>query len=217
MADNFNTIVPPDLNRVLEAAKRDLSVKINCVQIGTIQSFDISTQLATVKIAMKQVTKVNDDDTREVREYPLLLECPVISLFGGDAFMSMPIQSGDSCVVFFADRQIDNWLNSGDGQAPTVSRTHDISDAICLVGIRPLINPIPNYLADGVRIHYSENASVDLTNDGITMNGNVTINGNTDINGVLSTDFDGKQINHNTHTHGGVAAGGSNTDEPNDI
>jgi hypothetical protein len=211
MADVYNNIAPPDLNRVLEAAKRDLSVKLNCVQIGVIQSFDTSTQLATVKIAMKQVTRINDDDTREVREYPLLLECPVITLFGGDAFLSMPIQSGDSCVIFFNDRQIDNWLNFGDGQAPTVSRAHDISDAICLVGIRPLINPISDYLADGIRIYYSEAASVDLTDDGITMNGNVTING------ILTTDYDGKQINHNTHTHGGVAAGGSNTDEPNDI
>lgn len=211
MSRNFKPPVRPDSAVVLQAAKRDVMLNINCVQIGVIQSYDADTQLATIQIAMKQINSISPEGVKSFQEYPLILECPVMTLFGGDAFISMPIQSGDNCIVLFNDRDIDTWVNNGNGSSPTTARLHDISDALAIVGIRPLTNSITNVLEDGIRIFYNENASIDLTNSGIVINGNVTVNG------ILRTDYAGTQIEYNTHTHSGVEAGGSNTGQPNDI
>jgi hypothetical protein len=163
---NQRTLTPPDLTEVLEATKRDMKIAINCVQIGIIQAFDTSTQLATIQIAMKQVKDVAEDGTRTVVEYPLILECPVMVLFGGVDVLTLPIAAGDNCIVLFCDRDIDQWLNNGNDKVPTTSRAHDMNDAFAIVGIRPLTNSIANYLSNGIRLsHGTGNSQIDLKTD----------------------------------------------------
>lgn len=169
MGFNSKNQARPDLASLMDEARRDTQLSINCHQIGTIQEFDPATQLATIKLAIKQVSKIDDDGTKTITEYPLLMQCPVIVLFGGVDVLTFPIAVGDSCLVLFNDRQIDNWLNSGDGATPSISRVHDLSDGIAIVGIRPLTNSIANYLANGIRLsHGGGNAQVDLTDNLIT-------------------------------------------------
>lgn len=166
MADknqNLKSIPAPDLPNVIEDAKRDTALSINCTQIGVIQSFDPATQRASIQIAMKQVKDIAEDGTRTIQEYPLLLECPVMVLFGGVDILTMPIIPGDNCIVLFNDRQIDEWMYNGNGQTPTIPRVHDLSDGIAIVGIRPLTNSITNYLANGIRLsHGVGNSQIDL-------------------------------------------------------
>jgi hypothetical protein len=166
MADNPKQPTPPDLTSLLDEQKRDVQVSINCVQIGTIQSFDTANQLATISISMKQVEQINEDGSKVLKEYPLLLECPVMVLFGGVDVLTMPIASGDNCIVLFNDRDIDSWVAAGDGQYPVTQRVHDLNDAFAIVGIRPLTNSIANYLANGIRLsHGIGNSQIDLKTD----------------------------------------------------
>lgn len=175
----------PDLVTVLEAAKRDLSVKLNAVNIGIIKAFNAANQTASIQIALKQVIGVAPDGTRTIKEHPLLLECPVMTLFGGDSFLSMPIQAGDTCIVLFNDREIDNWLYDGGIQTPSTPRLHSIADAIAIVGIRSFQNSIATYLANGIRLSFSPDSRIDLTEDAInsvaelfTHTGNFRVVGN---------------------------------------
>lgn len=154
------------MTAVLENWKRDTLLAINCIQIGIIQSFNKDNQTATIQLALKQVKEIKPDGTRVLTEYPLLLQCPVVVLFGGVDFMSMPITVGDNCIVFFNDREIDNWFTDGGVQAPTSGRVHDLSDGIALVGIRSLQNSILTYLANGIRLSHGSGDSatrIDLT------------------------------------------------------
>ncbi len=179
---------------VLDDHKTDIMKSINCTQIGIIQSFDTATQTATIKLALKKVVSVNPDGTRTIEEYPLILKCPVMTLFGGVDFLSMPIVAGDNCIVLFNDRELDNWQATGGGTAPTSPRLHDMSDAIAIVGIRPLTNSIVNYLANGIRLsHGGGNSQMDLKTNLIETiatlflhHGNVEITGNTLIRGNLT-------------------------------
>lgn len=181
----------PDL---MDEQKRDVQTAINCVQIGVIQEFDTETQLATIEIALKQVETLAIDGTKTFRSYPLLLQCPVMVLFGGVDFMSMPIIPGDNCIVLFNDREIDNWLYSGGVQAPSSPRVHDISDGIAIVGIRPLTNSIATYLANGIRLsHNGASARMDFTDDLIQSiaqlflhNGDMQITGNLLVEGNIT-------------------------------
>ncbi|PHS61061.1 MAG: hypothetical protein COB09_19120 [Thalassobium sp.] len=186
MTNTDSTIANPDLTTLLDAVKREVAVSLNCVKIGTIESFDSATQLASIQISIDQVESVDTNGVKQIRQYPLLLECPVVTIFGGDSFINMPITVGDSCLVFFSDRQIDNWLSAGAGQAPTIGRVHDLSDGIALVGIRPKTNSIPNFLGNGIRIFMDENNSIDLTSAGVTVNATtVIINSDTRVEGKL--------------------------------
>lgn len=189
-AKNLGTIGKPDLASTLENMKEQLGLTLNCVQIGEIQSFDATTQLATIKVAMKQVKDLLEDGTRILQEYPLLLECPVFFLFGGNDFISLPITAGDPCIILFNDREIDQWLNHGAGQYPVSIRKHDISDALALVGIRPLTNSVVGYITNGIRLsHGNGNSKIDIKTNLIESVATLLLHhGNAEITGNLKVD-----------------------------
>lgn len=216
---------PPTLSDVLDNVKRDTQITLNAIKIGIIQSFDETNQTATVRMAIKQVINIEPDGTRVFKEHPLVLECPVVTLFGGDAFLSMPIKAGDNCLVFVCDREIDNWLYNGGVQAPSTGRVHDISDAIALVGVRNFQNSIADYITNGIRISFAENSRIDLKDDAInsiaalfTHTGNFLINGNLEVDGDSLTTgnstTEGDSTTQGNHgiagnmTVGGVVTGG---------
>ena len=127
----------PALQDLLFQLKRDLSLSINCCQIGTIQSYNAAKNSAKVSINFKRQM-----NTGEVLNYPVLDDCPVFILSGGSSFVSCPIASGDECLVLFNDRNLDNWWVTGQSSVPADSRAHSIADGIVLVGVNSLGNAV---------------------------------------------------------------------------
>lgn len=208
----------PTLASLLELHRKGTMRQINCHQVGEIVSFNPSTQTAEVKVKMSFVYN------GEIKEYPLLLDCPCIVLAGGQGALTMPISAGDSCLVLFNDRDMDNWYSGGQTMPPRTDRLHDFSDAIALVGLRNKQNQLSGYLAQGTELKYGsstiklENGKVTVTNgtsnvlidnSGVTVTAaNITITGNVAITGTFSVN--GKNVG-DTHTHSGVTSGPSNT------
>ena len=101
----------PSLNDFIDARIRLAMASMNCVSIGTIQSFDSVLQQATVSLNYKRIIKdgamaANNIDTVDViKEYPLLMKCPVVFLRGGSFRLTFPVAQGDTCLVFFCDRE----------------------------------------------------------------------------------------------------------------
>lgn len=116
---------------VLDRTKNDVFYNLNCVQVGSIVSYDPEKNTASLQIGMKRQLPNN-----EIIDYPVLQDCPVFFLTGGQAYISMPIEPGDSCLILFNDRDIDTWWATGANNIPNTPRSHSLSDAICLVGIR---------------------------------------------------------------------------------
>jgi len=132
-------VAEPQLQDVLNSILRQSSMNINCVQLGTIQSYDPTKCTATCTINFK--AQINNADKSSI-DYPLLTDCPVFFLTGGSSYVSMPIQAGDSCIILFNDRDIDNWWYDGTIGVPSTSRVHSLSDGMVLVGIRSQANKI---------------------------------------------------------------------------
>ena len=83
----------------------------------------------------------------------MAVSCPVVMLTGGTGHITMPIKQGDTCLLMFNDRDMDVWWASGQvNQEPTTARTHNIADAIALVGIRHAKNAVANYDTDRIVI-----------------------------------------------------------------
>ena len=225
MANSLTQATAPTLASILELHKDDVMYSLNCHQVGEIVSFDPSTQTAEVQIKMQRTVK------GEIKDYPVLIDCPCIVLGGGEGRITFPISAGDSCLVIFNDKDIDNWYDGGQKMPPRSQRLHSFSDAFALVGIHNRLNQISDYLADGTELKYG-NSTIKLQNNQVTItdgtasvvlaNGQVTItstavtvtsptvafSGAVTIAGALTVQ--GKEIGPN-HVHSGVSRGNSNT------
>ena len=199
------------LAALLELQNKDTKRQINCHQVGEIVSFDPATQTAEVKVKMSFLLN------GEIKEYPLLLDCPCIVLAGGQGSVTFPITAGDSCLVLFNDRDMDNWYSGGQTMPPRTERLHDFSDAIALVGLRNKQNQISGYFAQGTEIKYAgstiklENGKITITNgtSSVVMNGgNIQLTGAVSVTGSFTVN--GKDVGDN-HRHSGVSTGSGNT------
>lgn len=202
---------PPNLTDLLNAVRNNVVTEINCINIGIIQDFDVATQTATIQLALKKVLSVDTDGTRTMQERSILKVCPVMVLFGGNSFLSMPIKKGDNCIVLFNDREIDEWFENGGIQTPISYRNHDLSDAIAIVGIRSLQDSISDYLSDGIRLSYNSASRIDLSEDLIESTALLLLqNGSVKITEDLEVEKDAL-IKGNLHVQGGMQIDGQVT------
>lgn len=150
----------PNLAEFLARRMRDISSTINCHTVGEIVSFDPVNQTAVVQIKFLKVLRgVNPignsgQSSDEVVSYPQLVDVPVLILQGGGGSLTFPITPGDTGIVMFCDRDMDNWFNAGLMTVPNSNRIHDINDAVILIGINNLLTPIANYDPDNVVLQY---------------------------------------------------------------
>lgn len=138
--------VIPDLAAALDQSAKDALARLNCHQVGTIQSFDATTNTATV--SLEYSLSVNG----VVQNSPVLVDVPVFILGGGNRVFTFPIRRGDSCLVLFNDRDMDNWHHTGSGGVPSSNRMHDLSDGLALVGFRSQANPVIGYSTTDVEM-----------------------------------------------------------------
>lgn len=167
LAQQFHT---PDLTAVLRKHREDIVRSMNCHQVGKIVSFDATKQVANVQLQMKRIifnTKAESADAStptepQVVSYPMLVALPVFVYTGGGSYISMPVAVGDTCLVHFGDRDIDEWFNNGTELEPNTGRAHDLNDGFAVVGYRNLLNKIDGYDTTNVVIRSS--SKVDISN-----------------------------------------------------
>ncbi len=139
----------PSLKDLLDLLQKQILLSLSCHHIGTVQSFDATKQTATATINYKKTRFVLDATTGlydpVLDDYPILVDCPVIVLGGGNAALTFPIEQGDECLVLFNDRSIDKWFSGGMGAAVATPRLHSFSDGLILVGLRSLPNVLEDY------------------------------------------------------------------------
>lgn len=138
---------------------------------------------------------------------PILPDVPVMFFGGGGMTITAPIAPGDECLVIFADRCIDSWWWLGGTQPPAEARNHDLSDGFALVGLRSRPRWLQNISTESLQIR-SDNGATCID---VNPSGTVRIT-------AQRTEFEGEvwanghRIDE-THRHGGVQSGGSETGE----
>ena len=149
------TVMDPQMTDILFRIKSDIFKSLNAVKVGQILSFDTAKKTAQVQILFKRVVPdAAGVDGQSILPYPVLVDCPVVTLQGGGAALRMPIAAGDQCLLFFADRNIDIWFKNGSEAAPFDARCHDLSDGFALVGVNALTSTLANYKTDEVELVY---------------------------------------------------------------
>ena len=152
---------------------------LNCVKIGEIQSFDPATQTASVKILSKKVNEYNLNE-RELVDYTVLEQVPVVFPKGGGSYISYPVSTGDNCLLLFCDFELDGWWISGEARPSNFPRRHDLSDAVAFVGINSTVSLIQNF-SNFLMLYYAANSfieigsQINITNSQVNVNGNLTV------------------------------------------
>lgn len=123
---------------------------------GRIVEYFSATQTATIKICAEHVYS-SSVKIGGVVERVNLEDVPVHTPSGGGWSMTMPINTGDTCLLFFSQVGYDHWLFKDKDSAglvaglPSPSRLRKFSedDGFALVGLNTLPRAISNYSADG--------------------------------------------------------------------
>lgn len=140
--NTIGSVAIPDLHTLMRFWKNNVLLELNCHQVGMVTAFDATKQTASIQLASLRVIG------GQAIRYPLLVDVPVFVPAGGDARLTMPVTAGDTCLVLFNDRDLDNWFSSGSGATePNTERKHSLADGLALVGFRSLANAIPDYSA----------------------------------------------------------------------
>jgi len=145
---------------------------------GIIQNFNKEEQTVTVQLALREnITK--PDFTKEWVNLPLLLDVPTVIPRAGGYCLTMPIQSGDECLVVFSDMCIDSWFTYGGIQNQIEKRRHDLSDGFAILGIWSQPNRIENYSTDSCQLRTMDGtSSIEIKPGEININASsVNVNG----------------------------------------
>lgn len=154
---------------------------------ATIVSFDAGTCVASVKPTM---TYYKSDGT--TLDYPVIIGVPVFMPKAGSSQITYPVKAGDSCLLVFAERSIDEWMGKGnsDNHDP---RRYDLTDAFCFVGMCPT----QSISADNVEV-INGGTKISLTpSNTINVVGNINVQGTI----VCTGDVIGGGISLIGHTH----------------
>jgi hypothetical protein len=146
MSNIPSPLLTPDLPQLLSLKTREVLMDTHCAKVGTVMDFNAAKQTATISLVW-QVRRGN-----VLKEYPVLADVPVFTLGGGDRVFTFPVRRGDTCLVVFADRDIDSWFASGNTAAPNTPRIHDLSDGMAFIGFRSLANPVKTYSTQDVEV-----------------------------------------------------------------
>lgn len=177
MSINGVGITPPDLSTLLDRLKTNIFQTLHSVKIGRIESFDAVKRTAEIKLVFRIPLAVpvvgSNGESIVSMDYPLLVDCPVVTLQGGGGVLTFPVAAGDECLVFFSDSNIDAWYAQGCAKTtlPYDGRKHDIADGVALVGLNSLPRAIaPEVTASETALTYSgakiaeKNGKITLSN-----------------------------------------------------
>ena len=187
---------------LLEQEKNNAMMDVRVSMPARIVSFDPATKTASVEIGLKMV---NADDTQS--EYPPLVDCPCLFTRGGGFHLVHPYKAGDKGIVLFSDRCFDGWFQAGQVAPPMDFRVHSMSDAY-FIGGADCLDDVSPIVSDAMFIGKDDNSA------GVTIkaSGDIDLNGvNISPSGIITLP-DGTILN--SHVHGNVQSGNSNTGEP---
>ena len=148
---------------------------------------------------------VNADDTQS--EYPPLVDCPCLFTRGGGFHLVHPYKAGDKGIVLFSDRCFDGWFQAGQVAPPMDFRVHSMSDAY-FIGGADCLDDVSPIVGNAMFIGKDDNSA------GVTIkaSGDIDLNGvNISPSGIITLP-DGTILN--SHVHGNVQSGNSNTGGP---
>jgi len=120
----------PNIEQVIRAAIEGRMVDVHTMLPGQFESYDAGKQTGNVKLLLKR--KYADGT---ISDLPVLVGVPVVFPRTKDAYIHLPVKSGDNCMVLFSERSLDIWKKQGGSVDPQDPRKFHLSDAVAIPGL----------------------------------------------------------------------------------
>lgn len=195
-----------DLNSPLLQARElfdSMMRRVNTCIPGRIDAFDPATQTAIVTPAI--MGRMFADGVPSDIQLPPVISVPLVFPFAATAgfALTLPVQSGDPCLLVFSQRCIDNWHQLGGVQPAETNaagaRHHSINDAFALACAPPLTVVLGDWCADGIELrNRARTVRVTVRDSGLEFDGPTSF-----LKPVTFHDqmIDKNGIDHTTHKH----------------
>jgi len=157
------TVGMAEQNQQQELINRVLYGVNTCIP-GTIIAFYPDTQTVSVQPAIRY-RHLDLEDKETFSDPPVILKVPLCFPFTPTAgyALTLPVKAGDSCIIMFSQRAIDNWHDHGGVQPPESDaagcRHHDLTDAFVLLAPTPIPAVLGAWEDDGIAIRNRANTS----------------------------------------------------------
>lgn len=152
----------------------------------------------------------NPDNTFQMVNLPLLVDCPIVFPGAGGFILTLPIAAGDEVLVVFGSRCIDSWWQSGGVGVPMEFRMHDLSDGFAIPGPRSQPNVVSAISSSNAQLRNEagdifleiSSAGVKIKAATTTIEGNLNVTGDvTAVNVTGTTQVTVGVIPLGTHRH----------------
>ena len=151
-----------------ECLRRLVENKIDNLRVsmpGKIISFDEKKQTATVQPLLKEYVR------GKWEPLPRLLDVPCFFPRAGGYCLTFPVKPGDTVLIVWGDMCLDAWWQSGGEQTQLEIRRHDLSDAMCLLGITCVPKAVTDYSANSMMLRNEDKDSYfEIMDDDKTIN-----------------------------------------------
>lgn len=135
-----------DINDMMQISQNAIMSRLNCHNVGKIIEFDSTTQTCTVQMmALKEFISTTYEPAP-------ITDVPLIIYGAGGAQITLPNPVGSICLLFFMDRNIDSFLETGEIYTPATTRMHDYTDCIAITTFSTLATSLQNYDSDAISI-----------------------------------------------------------------
>lgn len=149
----------PSLEQIVKDGIEATVANLHVALPAEVVSYDAAKQRCSVQPLIRR--KYEDGS---VVNLPIITNVPVAFPRAGNAFISLPLQKGNSVLLVFSERSLDRWLSQGGVTTADDPRKHDLSDAVAIPGVYPFNNPC-EASTDSIRIQYGD-ARIDVMSDG---------------------------------------------------
>ena len=206
-----------DMTEAVDSAISSRLAEVQTALPCTVVSVDFAKQTCVLQPTVKARVRKADGTSEWIR-YPQLVDVPLHFPTGGGVTMTFPVKEGDEALAIMSSRTPDTWQQQGGEQQMVDGRSHDLSSAFAMVGFKN-----EGAALSGV----SDNSTQIRSTDGKTVIDLKPGSGLTFTQGGVSmamtesgVEFTGGTLKHNgknigdTHVHGGIVPGGSDTSTP---
>lgn len=157
----------PTMVDIIKEAIRQNHLELNTMIPAKVISYDSSTQTCEVQPSLKRTLI----DPPKIISRPRLLDVPVVFPRAGASGSYFPLAAGDSVMLIFCQRSLDDWLEADGEVQVRDTRLHNISDAVVVPGLFPSGGKITNakdaYTIDSKKLWMGDTTSTPLPLSGI--------------------------------------------------
>jgi Phage protein Gp138 N-terminal domain len=155
----------PSLESLLEMHREVMLDGVRVMLPGVILSYNETTQKAVVQPLIKH-RHVDEEGNEVPEDLPAIHECPVVFCGNARGRITWPVAAGDTCEIRFASSSIARWAQVGGSVDPGDDRHHDLSDAVCFVGLHDFSNVPTDAPTDAIVLHANDGTTIKLGSSG---------------------------------------------------